>query len=185
MGLLDWILGGKLLKRGKIMIYRALWVFIVLLSSSCGWSRDCTNSRSYLLGEERTSTVGSPLIQSGCFAATYQPRGLNSALWQRKPVNDEYYTPTIEKELIYSGREGDTLHIAYREYAFNWTYDQTARPAFFQQLYYDLGPSKTIVFQDWSIDVIESNNQEIRFKVVKEPPREDPFFLYDPKNRYQ
>lgn len=151
----------------------------VAFLSGCGWYRNCNDSRSYKLGEEITSTVGSPIIQTGCYSASYEPRGLN----QRQPQKDEYFTPLLESELIYSGREGNTLHVTYREYTFNQSYDQIARSPFFQQLYYDLGASKSIVFQDWIIDVIESTNQHIKFKVVKEPVRREPFELFNYGNR--
>jgi hypothetical protein len=45
------------------------------------------------------------------------------------------------------------------------------RTPFFQHVYYDLKTSDTIVFQDWVLKVLDTNNQNIRFKVVKEPPQ--------------
>lgn len=38
-------------------------------------------------------------------------------------------------------------------------------------MYYDIGKSDAIVFQDWVIKVIDSSNERIKFKVVKEPVR--------------
>ena len=154
-----------------------------LTLNGCGWSRNCTNSRSYKLGEDISVAVGYPLIQSGCFDALYIPRGFNSII--REPIKDDHYVPNIEKELIYSGREGGTLHILYNQYPFNWTYDQVSSQASSLHIYYDLSASNSIVFQDWTIDVLESNNKQIKFKVIKEPSRGEPFFLYNPKNRYQ
>jgi hypothetical protein len=71
------------------------------------------------------------------------------------------------KELLYSGREGDVLHITYREYSVRGL----ARTPFFQQVYYDLKNSHEIVFQDWVLQVLDANNQQIKFKVVNEPPQ--------------
>jgi hypothetical protein len=90
--------------------------------------------------------------------------------------NDDYWEPLTDKELIYSGREGDVLHITYREY-YQWRDYKTglvssyARTPFFQHVYYDLKTSHEIVFKDWVLQVLDANNQQIKFRVVKEPAK--------------
>lgn len=142
-------------------------VVCALVLAGCGWNHPCVNPRSYKLGEEITTPVGSALVQSGCFAYRYDPRGITRSIFGRVSEMDEYAQPRIDQEILYSGRQGDTLHVTYREY----TYDGYARAPFFQQLYYDMGKSDAIVFQDWVIKVIDSSNERIKFKVVKEPIR--------------
>jgi hypothetical protein len=158
---------------------RQLLVFVLLLSIvACGWNHPCTKSRSYNLGEEKIAVVGAEMVQNGCFAARWEPRGLDKVLWQRKAYNDDAWEPLIDKELIYAGREGDVLHITYREY-FKWVDYKTgsvssyARTPFFQQVFYDLKKSDVIVFQDWMLQVLDANNQQIKFKIVKEPAQPD------------
>ena len=157
---------------------RQLLLLIFLFTIvSCGWNNPCVKSRSYNIGEEKRVTIGSEMVQTGCFAAMWEPTGLNKTLWQRKPYEDPDYKPYTEKELLYSGRENDILHITYREY-FNFTAGQQiqtslAREPFFQHVYYDLKTSDEIVFQDWVIKVLNANNKEISFKVIKEPLRPD------------
>lgn len=144
----------------------------VALLSGCGGVRKCTSFNLRGVGEEHSATVGSPIAQAGCFKAHYEPVGLMKMLGG-KPYPDDYFKPQVDKELLYSGREGDTLHITYREY----TWNGYARQAFFQQVYYDVKTSKSITFQDWVIDVLSTDNGQIRFKIVKEPPRNDAYDL--------
>ena len=153
---------------------QALVFFLLLPIVACGWNHQCTKSRSYNLGEEKTAVVGSEMVQIGCFATQWEPKGLTRDLFQRKAYKDDYWEPLTDKELIYSGRESDVLHITYREY-YQWRDHKTgsvssyARTPFFQQVFYDLKKSDVIVFQDWELQVLDANNQQIKFKVVKEP----------------
>jgi len=66
-------------------------------------------------------------------------------------------------ELIYTGIEENNLNIVYREYV-----DDFARSSFFQNLTYNLNNSKIISFKSVKIEVIESNNSQIRFKVLSD-----------------
>ena len=151
---------------------RQLIVLTFLFSIvSCGWNHLCVKPRSYILGEEKIAAVGSEMVQAGCFMYRWEPTGLNKDLWQRQAY-DEPSEPLIDRELLYAGREDNVLHITYREYSTQVVGGQIvnyARQPFFQQLFYDLKTSDKIVFQDWVIQVIDANNQQIKFKVIKEP----------------
>ena len=70
----------------------------------------------------------------------------------------------FKNELIYSGVNGDTLRVGYREYA-----DNFARPAFSQDLTYPLaeeGPT-TIRFRAAEIEVLEAGASEITYRMVR------------------
>jgi len=129
----------------------------------------CTRRTTYNLEEEKTISVGSGMVQTGCFERAYI-RGPETQ-------NDKEYIPIVEMELIYSGRAGNVLNITYREHNFRVTSaglsQGSPRPAFTQQVQYDLSTSDIIVFQGWVIKVLDANNQTIRFKVEKEPPLVD------------
>jgi hypothetical protein len=74
------------------------------------------------------------------------------------------YEETItkfKKELIYGGKSGDTVNVSYREYG-----DDYARPAFAQELKYDLKSSKEIRFQNFRLLVLSADNSVIKFKVL-------------------
>lgn len=68
---------------------------------------------------------------------------------------------TFAAELLYSGFSHGTVRLTYRELK-----DDMARPAFYQELTYDLEESKTIVFRSIKIEVIEATNSYLSFKVL-------------------
>lgn len=81
-----------------------------------------------------------------------------------------------EMELVYSGKTNSTVKIAYREYAYSqrtgWGDDLLARPAFSQDLTYDLAESKQIAFQDIVLEVKDATNSQISFSIAKAPKLE-------------
>ena len=76
-------------------------------------------------------------------------------------------------ELIYSGISKNTIKITYREYLEN-----LARPAFYQELTYDLDQSDLIQFKSLKIRVLRADNSAIKFIVV-----DDGGLPWIPKNR--
>ena len=73
----------------------------------------------------------------------------------------------FKEELIYAGRAGSVIRIAYKEYKGNESL-YLARPAFFQDLNYDLGSSDIIVFRGYRIRVLEATNERILFIIQKD-----------------
>lgn len=71
-------------------------------------------------------------------------------------------TPSFQQTLIYSGRIGDKINISYREFSNN-----TARPAFNNDVEYDFAASKTIGYKGAQIEIIDANNSEIKYRVLK------------------
>lgn len=80
-----------------------------------------------------------------------------------KRVEKTYRRGAFKQELIYNGKSGSTIRLSYREYK-----DDFARPAFFQDLSYDLSEEKIIGFKGMKIEVNEATNSLIRF-IVKSP----------------
>ncbi len=68
---------------------------------------------------------------------------------------------SFQQALIYSGRFGDKLRIGYRESSNNM-----ARPAFNNEVEYDLSQSKFIGYKGAKLEVIEATNEYIKFRVV-------------------
>lgn len=88
--------------------------------------------------------------------------------WSDGP--QKIFTPTkiyregsFRQELIYNGKAKDSIRLTYREFK-----NDMARPAFFQDLAYDLSESKTIGFRGMLIDVVEATNSTITFIVKSE-----------------
>jgi len=68
---------------------------------------------------------------------------------------------SFQQTLLYNGRVGDKINIGYRESSGNM-----ARPAFNNEVEYDLSESKTIGYKGARIEVIEATNQSIKYRVL-------------------
>jgi hypothetical protein len=67
----------------------------------------------------------------------------------------------FQQSLIYNGRVGNKLRIGYREFSNN-----AARPAFNNDVEYDLDVSKTIAYRGAKIEVISATNEQIVYRVI-------------------
>ncbi len=67
----------------------------------------------------------------------------------------------FQQSLIYSGRVGDTIRVSYREFS-----GSMARSAFTNEAEYDLSSSNIIAYRGARIEVLDANNEEIRYKVL-------------------
>jgi hypothetical protein len=82
-------------------------------------------------------------------------------------------------QIIYSGIDGNTIRAVYREFV-----NDFARPAFNQELQYDLRESRTIAYKSMRIEVIRAGNAEIEYRVLEDGglpwlPRNQPRLVYD------
>lgn len=138
-------------------------LILCFLVSGCTTVLEVKPIRSYSLNETKSSTVGNPFLtdQKGTVRQVKHWVGiLNSPDgWKI----DEVYSPDyIRKELIYSGISGKTIEVSYREYR-----GGLAAPAFFQNSKYDLSTSKIVRFQNFTIEVIDADNNSIRLRVTQ------------------
>lgn len=69
---------------------------------------------------------------------------------------------SFQQTLIYSGKVGNKINVGYREFSSN-----IARPAFNNDVEYDLNESKTIGYKGALLEIIDANNQSIKYKVLK------------------
>lgn len=67
----------------------------------------------------------------------------------------------FQQTLIYSGRVGNTIKISYREFSNNM-----ARDAFTNDAEYDLSSSNIIAYKGARLEIIEADNEKIRYKVL-------------------
>ena len=72
-------------------------------------------------------------------------------------IGKEYF----KQEFIYNGKVGSGLKFIYREFI-----DNTARPAFTQDLQYDLSESDIIGFKGLRIKVLNTSNTKIEYVVL-------------------
>lgn len=68
----------------------------------------------------------------------------------------------FQQTLLYSGRIGNKINISYREFS-----NSTARPAFNNDVEYDLSESMTIGYKGAEIEIIEATNRIIKYKVIR------------------
>lgn len=68
---------------------------------------------------------------------------------------------SFQQTLIYNGRVENKINIAYREFSNN-----LARPAFNNDVEYDLGSSEIIGYRGARIRVLEATNEIIRFELI-------------------
>jgi hypothetical protein len=72
--------------------------------------------------------------------------------------------PYENYEIVYTGRLGENVTFVYREY----TPDSLAKPAFYQNLTYNLGEAKQIRFRKIQMEVFEASNEQISLKVLSD-----------------
>lgn len=68
---------------------------------------------------------------------------------------------SVQRTLIYNGRVGEKVNIGYREFS-----GSTARPAFNNNVEYDLAESREIAYRGAKLEIIEATNRSIRFRVL-------------------
>ena len=76
----------------------------------------------------------------------------------RKPVLAQ---DAFQQTLIYNGRVGNKINVGYREFSNNY-----ARPAFSNNVEYDLSDSPKIGYKGAEIEVLEATNQHIKFRML-------------------
>ena len=69
---------------------------------------------------------------------------------------------SFQQTLLYNGRVGNKINIAYRESSGN-----LARPAFSNAVEYDIAESKTIGYKGARLEIIEATNELIRYRVLE------------------
>lgn len=68
---------------------------------------------------------------------------------------------SFQQTLLYNGRVGNKINIGYREASNNM-----ARPAFNNDVEYDLSESKVIGYKGARIEIMDATNQSIKYKVI-------------------
>lgn len=79
---------------------------------------------------------------------------------QRTPINIASDN-NFQQTLIYNGRVGNKINVGYREMSSNM-----ARPAFNNDVEYDLSESKTIGYKGARLEIIEATNQSLKYKLI-------------------
>ena len=79
----------------------------------------------------------------------------------KQETKEIYSDDGFKQTLIYNGKYKDKIKIGYREF-----YNNKARPAFSNEVEYDIGQSKIIGYKNAKLEIIEATNQFIKYKVI-------------------
>lgn len=131
----------------------------------------CTERRTYfdpVVGPHRTTCFIDP-VGSGTFTKMTAAPGV---VWLEKdlpsPVGyskSEQIFPrsdSFKYELLYQGVSGKTIRLSYREFL-----DDLARPAYFQDVSYDIGTLPvTLTFRTVKLEVFSADNNALSYRVL-------------------
>ena len=146
----------------------AKWLLIVgsvILLGACGtMDTRVENLKNYSINSVKQTILGSSML-SHKVATVIEGKEWVGFLYSKDGwKHSKIYTEdSFKEELIYTGRSGNTIHISYREYKQDF-----ARPAFFQELRYDMGQSTKVVFKQYKLKIIEATNEYIQFIVLRD-----------------
>lgn len=74
-----------------------------------------------------------------------------------------FTSESFRRELVYSGVSQNTVTLVYREFK-----DNLARPAFTQELKYDLAQSHVVGYKGARFEIVSAGNTKITYKVLKQ-----------------
>jgi hypothetical protein len=80
---------------------------------------------------------------------------------ERTTYIPEYCDKCFKQEIVYTGKSGSTANFLYREYSSN-----LIRADFNQELQYDLNESNIIGFKGMRIEIVETTNTNITYRVL-------------------
>lgn len=78
-------------------------------------------------------------------------------------THEDWRSDSFRRQLVYNGRSGPTIKLLYREFS-----EERIRPAFTQEVTYDLDQGETIGFKGSRFQVFEASNTTIRYSVLSQ-----------------
>ncbi|MGB6007434.1 hypothetical protein [Castellaniella sp.] len=116
--------------------------------------------RAALADPVQLLSVKKPGAKQVCVVTVYGARACYDADFEIKKRTTAREA-SFQQTLIYSGKVGDKINIGYREFSGN-----TARPAFNNDVEYDLSTSSRIGYKGAELEVIKADNTGITYKVI-------------------
>lgn len=80
---------------------------------------------------------------------------------QRAQINSTSNS-SFQQTLLYNGQVGNKINVGYREFSSN-----LARPAFNNDVEYDLAASKVIGYKGARLEVLKATNESIQYRVIQ------------------
>lgn len=97
-----------------------------------------------------------------CIITTFNTRTCKDEVNFQRTSKPVLTKNSFQQTLIYSGRIGNRINIGYREYS-----SQLARQAFNNDVEYDLTASNVIGYKKARIQILEANNQYLKYRVLR------------------
>lgn len=122
-------------------------------------------TNSYFFGiaiNKKNTSIINPFLSSipGAMGGLYTKK-IEGFKTKQDTFIDNDCKDCFKQEFIFNGKVGSNLKFIYREYI-----NDMARPAFNQELQYDLNESNIIGFKGLRIEVIKATNTNIQYKVL-------------------
>jgi hypothetical protein len=97
-----------------------------------------------------------------CVITVFNAVVCNSDVFFERLKKPAIQSNSFQQTLIYSGKFGDKINISYCEFS-----NSLARPAFNNDVEYDLSQSPIIGYKGAKIEIIEATNELIKYKVIR------------------
>lgn len=99
-----------------------------------------------------------------CVVSIFGMKACYEGHYEKKSV-PSIHSNSFQQTLIYSGRMGDKINISYREFS-----NDRARPAFNNDVEYDLSTSNIIGYKGAQLEIIKADNTSITYKLLNNFP---------------
>lgn len=85
----------------------------------------------------------------------------NATIRFERTTHEDWQSDSFRRELVYNGRSGAAIKLLYREFV-----EERIRPAFSQEVTYDLDQGETIGFKGARFRVLDADNIQIKYIVL-------------------
>jgi hypothetical protein len=131
------------------------------------------SSYAYCGAAPMTALMGNRVVHQFCLrrraSGSWGHTGSMSGCGSELPVKEGWHSvihpDNFQRKLVYNGKSGNSLFISYREFV-----SDMARPAFTQDLTFDLAESDVFGFQGARIKVYQATNTQIDYELLKNFP---------------
>lgn len=96
-----------------------------------------------------------------CIVTAFSVESCTSGGVWEKTMHAATTDNSFQQSLIYSGKVGNKINVGYREFS-----NSVARPAFNNDVEYDLNQSSVIGYRGARLEVLDASNQSIQFKLI-------------------
>ena len=125
---------------------------VALVLAGCSLMNQMRLTKDYKLNEMIKTKTGNPMFS--VYDGAYNNYKMK-------------FASGVKMELVYVGSENNVINVTYREYMIS-NFSEYIKDGFTEHLKYDMKESKVISYKNFEIEVLEYNNRELKFRVVKD-----------------